>query len=483
MYNKGLNGWMKHLDFMILDFIVIEISYYMSYYIRHMSDTAVAGDLMHRFSNSFILLGISYVIGAIILKSHSDILKRGALSEVASVVKLSVFLCVCLLAYMFFSKEFNFSRLVVLIYGALSAFLMFVVRNVWKVILKKYRLSTDSHIRHIFLISTTKEAADVIKSIKKNSYGEISITGMALYDAADDVGMTIEGVPVVCTVEGMVDYISKQWIDEIFAALPKGYNVPDRLLRQCNLMGITTHVALGIGKYDTGNRSVGEVAGIPVVTESIRIVEGYKLVIKRVMDILGAIVGLVFTLILIITVGPMIYFADPGPIFFSQKRVGKNGRIFTIYKFRSMYQDAEKRKAELMERNEMQGQIFKIENDPRIIGSGEDGTRHGIGWFIRKTSIDEFPQFLNVLKGEMSLVGTRPPTVDEWEQYELKHRARLAIKPGLTGMWQAYGRSEITDFEEIMALDLKYINTWSIPEDIKILLKTVASVITGDGAK
>ena len=109
----------------------------------------------------------------------------------------------------------------------------------------------------------------------------------------------------------------------------------------------------------------------------------------------------------------MIYFSDPGPIFFSQSRVGMNGRKFKIYKFRSMYQDAEARKKDLMEKNEMQGLMFKIEADPRIIGSGPDGTKHGIGWFIRKTSIDEFPQFWNVLKGEMSLVGTRPPTADE----------------------------------------------------------------------
>ena len=483
MYNKGLNGWMKHFDFMLLDFIVIEIAYYLSYYIRHLSDTAVAGNLMRRYSSSFAVLGVVYVLSAIVLKTHSDILKRGAFAELVSVIKVSLLLSVSLLIFMFFLKEFGFSRLVVLIYGILCAAGMFTARSLWKMLLKKYRLNTNSHLRHIFLISTTKEAADVIKTVKKNSYGEITITGMALYDASDDVGMTIEGVPVVSTVEGMIDYISKQWIDEIFVALPKGYNVPDRLLRQCNMMGITTHVSLGIVGYDTGNRTVGEVAGMPVVTDSIRIVDGYKLVIKRVMDILGAMVGLAITAILTVIVGPIIYFADPGPIFFAQKRVGKNGRIFTIYKFRSMYKDAEKRKAELMSRNEMQGQIFKIENDPRIIGSGEDGTRHGIGWFIRKTSIDEFPQFLNVLKGDMSLVGTRPPTVDEWEKYELNHRARLAIKPGLTGMWQAYGRSDITDFEEIIALDMKYINTWSISEDIRILFKTVVSVVTGSGAK
>ena len=145
--------------------------------------------------------------------------------------------------------------------------------------------------------------------------------------------------------------------------------------------------------------------------------------------------------------------------------------------------DAEERKKELMDRNTIEGNMFKMEHDPRIIGSGKDGTRHGIGWFIRKTSIDEFPQFLNVLKGEMSLVGTRPPLVDEWENYDLHHRARMSIKPGLTGLWQVSGRSDITDFEEVIALDMEYINNWSFKEDIKIILKTIKIIFSNEGAK
>ena len=140
-----------------------------------------------------------------------------------------------------------------------------------------------------------------------------------------------------------------------------------------------------------------------------------------------------------------------------------------------MYPDAEKRKKELMEQNRVSdGRMFKMEADPRII--------KGIGHFIRKTSLDEFPQFWNVLKGDMSLVGTRPPTVDEWEKYELHHRARLAIKPGITGMWQVSGRSEITDFEEVVKLDTEYIENWSIGLDLRLLLKTVLVVLKGSGS-
>ena len=147
-----------------------------------------------------------------------------------------------------------------------------------------------------------------------------------------------------------------------------------------------------------------------------------------------------------------------------------------------MYLDAEERKKDLMEKNRVKdGMMFKLDWDPRIIGS-EKGPDKGIGNFIRKYSIDEFPQFFNVLKGDMSLVGTRPPTLDEWEKYDLHHRARLAIKPGVTGMWQVSGRSKITDFEKVVELDKKYITEWSFALDMRILFKTVLVVAGKEGS-
>ena len=166
--------------------------------------------------------------------------------------------------------------------------------------------------------------------------------------------------------------------------------------------------------------------------------------------------------------------------------MGKNRKKFKIYKFRSMYMDAEERKAELMKDNKLgDGKMFKLDFDPRVIGNKvlPDGTRKtGIGDFIRRTSIDEFPQFFNVLKGDMSIVGTRPPLISEINLYELHHRARLAIKPGITGLWQVSGRSDITDFEEVVRLDREYISNWNIGLDMKILLKTVMVVIRKDGS-
>ena len=215
-------------------------------------------------------------------------------------------------------------------------------------------------------------------------------------------------------------------------------------------------------------------------------VSAKQLFIKRAMDIAGGLVGCLLTGIVFIFVAPAIYISSPGPIFFSQERVGKNGKKFKMYKFRSMYLDAEERKAALMTQNKLgDAKMFKMDFDPRVIGNKilPDGTKKtGIGSFIRSTSLDEFPQFFNVLKGDMSIVGTRPPLIGEVSEYELHHRARLAIKPGITGMWQVSGRSDITDFEEVVKLDTQYISNWSVGLDIKILLKTILVVFKKEGS-
>ena len=238
-------------------------------------------------------------------------------------------------------------------------------------------------------------------------------------------------------------------------------------------MGITVHISLDHVSSEMPNKVVEEINGYTVLTTSIKMATTRQLFIKRVIDICGGLAGLLATIIAFIFIAPIIYKQSPGPIFFSQERVGRNGRRFRIYKFRSMYMDAEERKKELMAHNKMDGLMFKMDDDPRIMP---------IGKFIRRVSIDELPQSINILKGDMSLVGTRPPTVDEYEQYELHHKSRLAARPGLTGMWQVSGRSDITDFEEVVKLDTEYISNFSLGLYMKILFKTVAVVVGKKGS-
>lgn len=251
--------------------------------------------------------------------------------------------------------------------------------------------------------------------------------------------------------------------------------------------GVTVHLTLAKVDNVPGKKQLVErVGNYTVLTTSMNYASTRALLMKRLMDIAAGIVGCILTGIIFVFVAPAIYIASPGPIFFSQERVGKNGKKFKMYKFRSMYMDAEERKAELMAQNKLgDAKMFKMDFDPRVIGNKilPDGShKTGIGDFIRRTSLDEFPQFFNVLKGDMSIVGTRPPLISETNLYELHHRARLAIKPGITGMWQVSGRSDITDFEEVVRLDKEYINNWNLGLDIKILFKTVLIVFKKEGS-
>ena len=269
-------------------------------------------------------------------------------------------------------------------------------------------------------------------------------------------------------------YIKNEIVDEVFIDVDyKTRESIKPMVMELEDMGVIVNLKLEIlDSYKDFDSKLGYIGAVPVITFANRIYDWKGMLVKRCIDILGAIVGLIVMFIAMIFVGPAIMIESPGPIFFKQKRVGKNGRYFEIYKFRSMYMDAEERKKDLMAQNEMSGLMFKMKDDPRITK---------VGKFIRKTSIDELPQFINVLKGDMSLVGTRPPTVAEFKQYQGHHKRRLSMKPGITGMWQAYGRKTVSDFEEIVKMDLNYIDNWSIMLDIKILFKTVQSVLTTGG--
>ncbi len=242
----------------------------------------------------------------------------------------------------------------------------------------------------------------------------------------------------------------------------------------CLDMGVSVRIIVKLFQAHGAHRYVSSVGTYPVVTYHRVCLDDSSKALKRAIDIIGSLIGiLVFSPIMLVT-AIAIKLDSKGPVIFKQKRAGINGSIFKMYKFRSMCVDAEELKAKLQEQNEVKdGMMFKIKDDPRITK---------VGKFIRKTSIDELPQFFNVLFGSMSLVGTRPPTLDEVEKYERSHWRRMSIKPGITGMWQVSGRSQITDFDKIVELDTEYIDNWSIWLDFKIMIKTVFSLLQRKGA-
>lgn len=458
MYKKENNSWLKHIDFVILDILCLQLAFILAYEIRVAKGIPYLNPLYENMA--FVLVIFQLLVS--FWGELQRVLRRGFLIEMKCMIEHEI--CVMLLAvlYLFMSQQgVMYSRGAFTIMCTLYFFIAYAARIGWKKVIRSRKFA-EGEKRSILIITTDAKAANVVKALRGDSYGTYHLAGVALLDK-NKTGSMIQSVPVVAGADDVTAYIHKNWVDEVFFALPEHVDIPKKIMKDCNRMGVVTHVQLAALNELGKNQVVEEIAGYMVLSSSINIVSSWQLLVKRLMDIAGGLVGCIFTGIIYIFIAPIMKVKSPGPVFFSQVRMGKNGKPFKIYKFRSMYMDAEERKKELMEKNNIKdGLMFKMDDDPRII--------KGIGHFIRKTSLDEFPQFWNILKGDMSLVGTRPPTMDEWDKYELHHRRRLAIKPGLTGMWQVSGRSEITDFEEVVELDTKYIEQWSIGLDIKILI-------------
>lgn len=480
MYRKSSTGWLKHFDFMMIDLLCLEISYFVAYSLRHSGNSFLQYDDVYR--NMFLVLLFLQVVTVFFFETFKNVLKRGLYAEFVATLYNAVIITLASAFYLFLTNEGNqYSRITLISTGVLYFILSYATRLLWKYFLNT-RWKDREGSRSLLIISSRSMMSTVIENIKNNNYQGFRIAGVVLVDK-DMEGQNVQGIPVVANISNVAEYICREWVDEVFINLPANLPLDEELINKFVMMGVTVHVKLAKVKNLLGQKQFVEKLGTyTVLSTSVNMATTKQLFFKRVLDICGGLVGCIMTGIMAIFVCPLIYIKSPGPVFFSQLRVGKNGRKFKMYKFRSMYLDAEERKKELMEQNRVSdGMMFKLDFDPRIIGS-EKGKNKGIGNFIRKTSIDEFPQFWNVLKGDMSLVGTRPPTIDEWEKYDLHHRARLAIKPGLTGMWQVSGRSDITDFEEVVKLDTEYIQNWSFGLDVKILLKTVLVVLRHDGS-
>lgn len=269
--------------------------------------------------------------------------------------------------------------------------------------------------------------------------------------------------------------IHSKGIDQVYIMQRRSNQIDIQpYLNMCMEMGVTVRIIMNAFRAGAAQTYVSSVGTYPILTYHTVTLNASERLLKRCVDVLGSLFGIIIFSPVMLIAAIAIKVESKGPVIFKQKRVGQNGRRFWMYKFRSMCVDAEEKKADLADQNEMEGQyMFKMEHDPRITP---------IGRFLRKTSIDELPQFFNVLKGDMSLVGTRPPTLDEVELYEQRHWRRMSIKPGITGMWQVSGRSSITDFDEIVELDTQYIDRWNILLDFQILLKTIFQVFRSKGA-
>ena len=481
MYRRDTKGWLKHLDFMILDLIVLQISFVLAYILRHGLKNPYGIPL---YASMGVFLMLCDLVIIFFTEPFRNVLKRGYYREMEAIVQQTVFVELFAVFYLFAQQTGEeYSRITMLLMAPLYVIIGYITRLLWKKVLAKTQRPGK---RSLLVVCNLENVVKTISNIRSNNYGVYQFSGLILAEEGF-VGTEIGGVPVVAAAEEASAYAQKHWVDEVFINLPESEELPRKLMDDFVEMGVTVHLNLSQVTHAPGRVQIVEKVGnYTVLTSSMNYATTKQAILKRAMDILGGLVGCLICGVLFLFVAPVIYISSPGPIFFAQERIGKNGKRFKMYKFRSMYMDAEERKKELMAQNKHNSDLmFKLDYDPRIIGNRilPDGTRKtGIGQFIRSTSIDEFPQFFNVLKGDMSLVGTRPPLISEFEAYQQHHRARMSVKPGITGMWQVSGRSEITDFEEVVRLDTRYINEWSIGLDIKILLQTVAAVLKRKGS-
>ena len=317
-------------------------------------------------------------------------------------------------------------------------------------------------------MTTRARVERVLKQLSSYEYGYVSAVCIV-----DDEHFESSNLTIV-TLDNLVTYATRSVVDQVVINLPSENFLIADFVSQFEMMGLPVAVNIAALEFVTNSeKAIQRFGNSSVVNFSTTFYRSSDVALKRMIDIIGSLFGLVICGIVSIFLVPLIK-KDGGPAIFAQDRVGRNGRIFKFYKFRSMRVDAEEIKKDLMSQNQMQGGMFKIENDPRVTK---------IGYFIRKTSLDELPQFWNVLKGDMSLVGTRPPTLDEYMKYTPEQKRRLSFKPGITGLWQISGRTNITNFDDVVKLDVTYLDGWTIWKDIEILLKTIKVVVMKDGAK
>ena len=399
---------------------------------------------------------------------------KSFLAVVAELLKVHAAGALIVSSSVFLVHATTYSRLLFGSFILFSLILIALAKGCIKLLLQYIRRK-GYNTRNILIIGSGPKIQEFVEIIQNHSDWGLAIVAILELndDRSDD---DVIGFKRSDGTDKFLEMCKECSIDEVLFSLPREHlSVVDEYLIGLQEMGITVRMVVDLYDSPTSRKELTMFHGdIPMLTYHSKAFDSGQLFLKRCLDIVGAIVGLSITGVVMPFIAAAIRIESKGSLFFGQDRVGENGRLFKCWKFRSMFVDAEARKKELMAHNEMNGAMFKMKDDPRVTK---------VGRFLRKTSLDELPQFWNVLKGEMSLVGTRPPTPDEVATYENWHRKRICIRPGITGLWQVSGRNQIQDFDEVVRLDIRYIEEWSLWLDIKLLFKTFWVVIVSKGAR
>ncbi|MBU1862990.1 MAG: sugar transferase [Candidatus Omnitrophica bacterium] len=480
--NRGIRQGM-----MFLDVLIVVISFFVAFYIRLNIHNFYSIDLfpaekviasLAPISLNQYLLTLLFWIPLWLFSLHY----AGAYNSLRTNSFLSIIRIIVIASFVsslgFFSISFILkiqyvSRLFVLFFLAITASLLIIEKCSFVYCLHQIRRH-GRNLKHVLIVGTGPRAERFVRHIRDHSEWGFHIMGL-VDDEAARVGKKYFDVPVIGVLDDIPDILRNHIVDEVVFVVPRRWlDKIQKSISACELQGIHTNIAADLFDSDIAQRRHVDLDGFPLITFETTVLREWQAFVKRIVDIFISAIGLLILSPFYVLIAIIIKTNSPGPVFFKQKRQGLNGRIFTLYKFRTMDSDAEERLEELRDLDEIRdGVAFKLKNDPRITRMGD---------IMRKTSIDELPQLYNVLMGHMSVVGPRPLIFAESWKYKLWQRRRLSMRPGLTCLWQISGRSNV-GFEEWMRMDLQYIDNWSLWLDFIILVKTIPVILLCKGAR
>jgi len=434
------------------------------------------------FSNETILVLLIIIIWYIVFSSfiNYDLIEDISLYGIFNNIIKTVLICnIILTAFFYLLKIENVSRFVMIFFIVYNIILLCLGKYVIIKVNKKLRNNGDSK-KHVIIIGSKGRAIELIEGIEEKTPDLYTIIGCLDTDTDTTGNIVTNGYKIIGAVQDLQKHLIENIVDEIIFAMPlKKIECVDKYIAMAEDMGVHVRIIpdwqLHYLMYepDIATIKFKSIAGIPSMTLHMTTPNEGALLLKTLFDFISSLLIIIIGSPLFIVISTMIKISSSGPVFFKQERLGLHGRKFQVYKFRTMVENAEYLKESLKDKNESDGPVFKIKNDPRIIPY--------IGTFLRKTNLDELPQLINIIKGEMSLVGPRPPITSEVNEYEIWQRRRLSMKPGITCLWQISKNRNDLSFEQWMKLDLHYIDSWSIILDFKILILTFNTVFMRSG--
>ena len=414
-----------------------------------------------------VLLMIAYKLGGVYDQPRS----ASWLDEVYALVGGTTTGIVIVTAITFWFRPLVYSRLMFLWAGGMIVTLLSLSRLIKRWIWES-RMRQGIGVDRVLIVGAGEVGRRLMRNIVAQPELGYQVVGF-VDDDPDKNRTDIGRFKALGGIDNLPRVVQEEAIDEVIITLPWMYHRKILgIMRQCEREQVRARIVPDLFQLALSRVDIEDLGGIPIIGVKEISITGWNLAFKRAGDLVVSLAGLILLSPLMLLISAAIKLDSPGPILFKQIRVGKGGRRFVFYKFRSMHQGAEEERPQLTDRDEVVGPTFKIRHDPRC-------TR--VGRFLRRTSLDELPQLYNVLRGEMSLVGPRPAIPLEVEQYQEWHRKRLEIWPGITGLWQVSGRSQLT-FDEMCLLDIYYLENWSPLLDLKIALKTIPAVLAGRGA-